>query len=208
MNTGTTRWRIYNAMKDVGLVNKTPPCSEKLADAQLIPEKIERTRFNGLTDRSGVEIYGKMIVDYKYINDRDETIQVSNARVISSQLCLRYELPSSYGYESYLNGIVGRDGSRSDCNENYNLYIEGNLTKPIKVPFDVDITRTSIGKRILNSVNKTLSPDDDRSFKNNIEDANKEKGGSRPTRKYKKKRSRVTKKRRGTRTRIATRKRK
>lgn len=200
--------RLFKAMMSSGLVKKTPPCSEELAVAQLIPGEIEITRFNGLTDRSGKEIYGKMIVDYKYINEHDETIQVRNARVISSKLCLKYELPSSYGYESYLNGIVGRDGSRSDCNENYNDYIEGTIAKPIKVPFDVDITRTSIGKRIFDSVNKTLSPDDDRSLFNNIEDANNDKGGSRLTRKSKKKRSRITKKRRGSRYRISTRKRK
>jgi hypothetical protein len=201
MNTGTTRGRIYDAMKAVGLVKKTPPCSEKLAVAQLFPEKIERIRFNGLTDRSGVEIYGKMIVDYKYINEAGKTIQVSNARVISSQLCLRYELPSSYGDESFLNGIVGRNESRSDCNENYNNYIERTIDKPVKVPFDVDIKKSSIGKRILDSADKTLLPNDSSSF-DTIEDANNEKGGSRLTRKYKKKRVSKSKKRRGSRPRV------
>jgi hypothetical protein len=205
--------RLFQAIMTSGLVKKTPPCSEELASAQLIPEKIEVSRFNGLTDRSGEEIYGKMIVDYKYINERGETIQVKNARVISSQLCVRYELPSSYGVNSFLNGIVGRDGSRSNCNDNYNDYIEGIIDKPVKVPFDVDITKTSIGKRVLDRFDKFADErflSDPRSSYS-IEDANNEKGGYRTTRKYKKKRVRGSKKRRGSvkrRPRVSSRKRK
>jgi len=62
--TPTIREQLFNKV-----FVKTPDCSEKLADAQLIPGMIDTTRFNGLTDRKGREILQGMIVSYKYINE-------------------------------------------------------------------------------------------------------------------------------------------
>lgn len=189
----TKREELFNK-----LFNKTPPCSEKEADAQLIPEKIEITRFNGLTDRKVREIYGNMIVDYKYINELGKTMQVINSRVLKDTPCIEYQLPTGHtpnflsGVAEKQNNWVEDDGKDKFCNNEFESYKNNKLLVPVNVPFDIDITGSSIGKRIYNSFKSDKGVP----------------GGSRPTRKCKKKRSHVTKKRRGTRTRIATRKRK
>ena len=201
MDEGTPRGKIYNAMKTIGLVKKTPPCSAKPADVQLIPDRIEITSFNGLTDRLGVKILKDMIVSYKYINNANKTIQVINSRVLKNIPCIEYQLPVYNGDKFTIEIITGVAEKRNDwveddqkekfCNENYKKGIF------VNVPFDVEITGSSIGKRFFSNFTKQ-----------EIRGSSGEEGGSRRTRKYKKKRSRVTKKRRGTRTRIATRKRK
>lgn len=191
------------------ILKKTPSCYEELAGTQLKPETIEISRFNRLTDRNNKKILGKKIVDYKYINDAGQTMQVRNSRVRSSQLCVEYQLPVKYGINSFIKGVIGQNSD--NCNDNYDMYISGKIKIPVWVPFDVDITNHSIGKRLINSagkfVNENLLPSDTISKSTNIEDINKE-GGSRLTKKYYKKRTRVTKKRRGLINRRVTRKRK
>lgn len=169
---------------------KTPDCSEKLADVQLIPDIIELTRFNSLTDRKGRQIFKDMIVSYKYINNVGQTMQVINSRVLKDTPCIEYQLPAN-NPKIFLNGVAEKrnDWVKDDqrdkvCNHEFELY-KNKSSLPVNVPFDIDITGSSIVKRMFGA-----------------------NAGSRPTRKYKKKRSRVTKKKRGSRSRISTRKRK
>ena len=169
---------------------KTPDCSEKLADVQLIPGIIELTRFNSLTDRIGKQIFKDMIVSYKYINNVGKTMQVINSRVLKDKPCIEYQLPADNpkiflsGVAEKLNDWVEDDQRDKVCNHEFELY-KNKSSLPVNVPFDIEITGSSIGKRMFGA-----------------------NAGSRPTRKYKKKRSRVTKKKRGSRSRISSRKRK
>jgi hypothetical protein len=190
MDEGTPRGKIYNAMKSIGLVKTTPMCSAKPADVQLIPDRIEITSFNGLTDRLGVKILKDMIVSYKYINNANKTIQVINSRVLKNIPCIEYQLPVYNGDKLTIEIITGVAEKRNDwveddqkekfCNENYKKGIF------VNVPFDVEITGSSIGKRFFSNFTKQ-----------EIRGSSGEEGGSRRTRKYKKKRTQTKKKRRG-----------
>jgi hypothetical protein len=174
---------------------KTPDCSEKLADAQLIPSMIELARFNGLTDRKLQKILQGMIVSYKYINKDNQTMQVINSRVLKHIPCIEYQLPAGHpliflsGVAEKRNNWVEDDQKEKFCNNQFESYKNKELLVPVNIPFDIDITGSSIGKRMFGSVN----------------------AGSRLTRKYKKKRFRGSKKRRGSakqKNRFVTRKRK
>lgn len=195
MATSTIREQLFNKV-----FVKTPVCSEKLADAQLIPERIETTRFNGLTDRNGNgnNILEGMIVSYKYINETGQTMQVINSRVVKDRPCIEYQLPAGhrvnflFGVAEKRNEWVEDDGKDKFCNNEFESYKNKESKIPVNVPFDVEITGSSIGKRIFQrfASNKGVP------------------GGSRLTRKFKKKRVSKSKKRRGSRTRVSTRKRK
>lgn len=175
--TPTIREQLFNKV-----FVKTPDCSEKLADAQLIPGMIDMTRFNGLTDRKkGIEILQGMIVSYKYINEAGKTMQVINSRVLKHIPCIEYQLPAGHS-QIFLNGVAEKrndwveDNQKEKfCNNQFESYKNKELPVPVNIPFDIDITGSSIGKRMFGSVN----------------------AGSQITRKYKKKRVRGSKKRRG-----------
>jgi len=189
--TPTIREQLFNKV-----FVKTPDCSEKLADAQLIPGMIDMTRFNGLTDRKeGREILQGMIVSYKYINEAGKTMQVINSRVLKHIPCIEYQLPAGHS-QIFLNGVAEKRNDWVEdhqkekfCNNQFESYKNKEIPVPVNIPFDIDITGSSIGKRMFGSVN----------------------AGSQITRKYKKKRVRGSKKRRGSakrRSHISSRKRK
>ena len=174
---------------------KTSECSEKLADVQLNPDIIDLTRFNSLTDRKGKQILQHMIVSYKYINDVGQTMQVINSRVLKDRPCIEYQLPAD-NPKIFLSGVAEKrndwveDDQRDKvCNHEFELYKNKSSLPvnvlPVNVPFDIDITGSSIGKRMFGA-----------------------NAGSHTTRKYKKKRVRGSKKKRGSRSRSSSRKRK
>jgi hypothetical protein len=188
--TPTIREQLFNKV-----FVKTPVCSEKLADVQLIPGMIDMTRFNGLTDRKGNNILQGMIVSYKYINEAGKTMQVINSRVLKHIPCIEYQLPAGHpliflsGVTEKRNDWVEDHQKEKFCNNQFESYKNKELPVPVNIPFDIDITGSSIGKRMFGSVN----------------------AGSQITRKYKKKRARGSKKIRGSvkrRTRVSSRKRK
>jgi hypothetical protein len=193
MEASTIRQQLFNKV-----FVKTPPCSEESAGAELIPERIETTRFNGLTDRKGNNILEGMIVSYKYINETGQTMQVINSRVVKDRPCIEYQLPAGhrvnvlFGVAEKRNEWVEDDAKDKFCNNEFESYKNKESKIPVNVPFDVDITGSSIGKRIFQRLQSNKGVP----------------GGSRLTRKYKKKRVSKSKKRRGSRTRVSTRKRK
>jgi hypothetical protein len=133
-------------------------------------------------------------VNYKF-KDKSSTGDtiawlVTNAKVISSDPCFEYEHYDADGKPDNLKGPGGKYNMRSDdCVGKF----WDETSSVIRVPYDVTIVYENMGERIPDAITKMFGSN---------------KGGSRPTRKYKKKRSRITKKKRGSRYRIATRKQK